>query len=180
MSQPSYGRGDLAALLSIVARSIDERLRERLAGLGYDEVRPAHLALLLNLERAGVRGSELARRAEITKQSMGELVRDLERLDYVERRPDPADGRARLVQPTGRGLILIAHARQAMTEIEADAARRLGRERFTELKGSLALLTTPPDRIGVGVMAPDLARTKAGHEPVDTSTGTGPQGRVPV
>jgi DNA-binding MarR family transcriptional regulator len=180
MSQPSHGRGDLTALLSIVARSIDERLRDRLADLGYEDVRPAHLALLLNLERAGVRGSELARRAEITKQSMAELVRDLERLDYIERRPDPADGRARLVQPTGRGLILIAHARQALTEVDADAARRLGRERFTELRRSLALLARSPEGIGVGVMAPEATRPRAGREPVETPSGSGPGGRVPV
>jgi DNA-binding MarR family transcriptional regulator len=138
VTYPPRGRGDLAWQLSSLVRSIDGQLEHRLLRLGHDDVRPGHLALLLNLERAGARGSELARLAGITKQSMGELVRELERLDYVERRPDPRDGRARLVQPTGRGLILIAHLRQAMTEIEADAARRLGHERFTELRRALA------------------------------------------
>lgn len=142
MKQPSGRRGDLAGQLSILVRSIDARVHSRLLRLGYDDVRPGHLALLLNLDRGGARGSELARRAGVTKQSMGELVRDLERLDYIERRPDPRDGRARLVQPTGRGLILIAHARQAVSEIDADAARRLGRERFTELHRALADLAT--------------------------------------
>jgi len=76
----------------------------------------------------------------MTKQSMGELVRDLEAHDYVERRPDPRDGRARLVQPTGRGLMLIAHARQAVGEVEADAVRRLGPKRFAELRRALIVL----------------------------------------
>lgn len=138
MNQPPGRRRDLAGQLQGLVRSIDGRLHSRLLRLGYDDVRPGHLALLLILDRGGARSSELARRAAVTKQSMGELVRDLERLDYIERRPDPRDGRARLVQPTGRGLILIAHARQAISEIEADAARRLGPERFAELHRALA------------------------------------------
>ena len=86
----------------------------------------------------------------MTKQSMGELVRDLEAHDYVERQPDPRDGRARLVLPTGRGLMLIAHARQAVGEVEAEAVRRLGPKRFAELRRALILLaetdatTEPP------------------------------------
>jgi DNA-binding MarR family transcriptional regulator len=138
VKQPSSRRVDLGALLSELARAIEGRVQTRLLRLGYDDVRPGHLALLLNLDRGGARGSELARRAGVTKQSMGELVRELERLDYVERRPDPGDGRARVVQPTGRGLILIAHARQALTEIERDAAQRLGQERFAAFRRSLA------------------------------------------
>ena len=142
MSPRSNRRTDLAANLSAVLRTVDERVQTRILRLGYGDVRPGHLALLLNLDRTGAQSAELARRADMTKQSMAELVRDLEKLDYVERRPDPNDGRARLVQPTGRGLMLIAHARQAVAEVEADVARRLGRDRYVELQRSLVELAT--------------------------------------
>lgn len=134
-------RTDLAANLAGLLRSVDDDIQRRIERLGYGDVRPGHLAVLLNLDRSGAQSAELARRADITKQSMAELVRDLEKLDYVERRPDPDDGRARLVQPTGRGLMLIAHARQAVGEVESDAARRIGRDRYVELQRALVELT---------------------------------------
>lgn len=136
-------RGDLAEQLSNAARTVDGQVQSRLYRLGHDAVRPGHLALLLNLDRNGGRGADLARQAGMTKQSMGEVVRDLEAHDYVERQPDPRDGRARLVQPTGRGLMLIAHARQAVGEVEAEAVRRLGPKRFAELRRALILLAEP-------------------------------------
>jgi DNA-binding MarR family transcriptional regulator len=136
-------RNDLAGRLSRIARAIDGAVQGRLHRLGYDDVRPGHLTVLLDLERTGLRSAELARRAGMTRQSMGELVADLEALDYVERRPDPGDHRARLVVPTGRGLILSAHVRRAMAEVEARAARRLGRERYAELGLLLTELVEP-------------------------------------
>jgi DNA-binding MarR family transcriptional regulator len=119
---------------------MDGAVDRRLHRLGYDDVRPGHLAVLLDLGRDGARSTELARRAGMTRQSMGELVADLEARGYVERQPDPGDGRARIVLPTGRGLILMAQARRAVAEVEGDAARRLGRERFSQLGQTLAEL----------------------------------------
>ncbi|MDP9482013.1 MAG: MarR family transcriptional regulator [Chloroflexota bacterium] len=128
---------------------MDQAVGGHLQRLGYDDVRPGHLAVLLDLERSGVRSAELARRAGMTRQSMGELVAELEALDYVERRPDPGDKRARLVLPTGRGLILIAHARRAVAQVEADAARWLGRERYAQLEVLLTDLAVPePESVG--------------------------------
>ena len=134
MKSRTIRRTDLAANLAAALRTIDQRVQVRIDRLGYGDVRPGHLALLLNLDRTGAQSAELARRADMTKQSMAEIVRDLEQLDYVERRPDPNDGRARLVQPTGRGLMIIAHARQAIAEVEADTGRRIGRDRYVKKK----------------------------------------------
>ncbi len=142
MSPQAEHRGDLPAQLLAASRTIERQVQGRLLRLGYGGVRTGHLALLLNLERSGARATELAQRAGITKQSMGDLVRELERLDFVERRGDPRDGRAVLILPTGRGLMLIAHLRQAVGEVEAEAARRLGAPRFTELRGALAALAS--------------------------------------
>ena len=67
--------------------------------------------VLQYLDDAGTRVSVLAERAQITKQSMAELVAHLERHGYVERVPDPADGRAKLVRATDRGRAVFAVAR---------------------------------------------------------------------
>ena len=137
MSPRPEHRGDLAGQLSEAAAAIERQVQTRLVELGHGGVRPGHLVLVLNLQRGGERSSELARQAGITKQSMGELVRELEALDYVERRSDPRDGRALIVLPTGRGLMLSAHARQAVAEVEADFARRLGPKRYGDLRRAL-------------------------------------------
>lgn len=86
------------------------------------------------LDDGGTRVSVLAERAQMTKQSMAELVLHLERLDYVERVPDPSDGRAKLVRATERGGELYAIARDVVAEIEADWTRRLGRAKMRRLR----------------------------------------------
>ncbi len=156
MSPRAEHRGDLPAQLLAASRTIERQVQGRLLRLGYGDVRTGHLALLLNLERSGARATELAHRAGITKQSMGDLVRELELLDFVERRDDPRDGRAVLILPTGRGLMLIAHLRQAIAEVEAEAARRLGPRRYTELRRALAGLASAEEmegRPGIGLRA---------------------------
>lgn len=69
-----------------------------------------------NIDPAGSRLTELAARARMTHQSMGEAVSALEDRGYLERRPDPCDGRARLVCLTSEGRRL---ARRAVREINA-------------------------------------------------------------
>jgi DNA-binding MarR family transcriptional regulator len=81
--------------------------------------------------------SVLAERAQITKQSMAELVAHLERHGYVERAVDPSDRRAKLVRATPRGDEVYAIAREFVIELEADWAKRLGKAKIRELRGLL-------------------------------------------
>jgi DNA-binding MarR family transcriptional regulator len=74
----------------------------------------------------------------MTKQSMGELVDHLERRGYVERRPDPRDGRAKIVVFTEKGRRGIEAAAERIAEIEGELGRWMGDERLEELTGSLA------------------------------------------
>jgi DNA-binding MarR family transcriptional regulator len=86
------------------------------------------------LDDTGTRVSVLAERAQITKQSMAELVVHLERLGYIERVPDPSDRRAKLVRATPRGKQLYAIARDVVAEIEADWTKRLGKAKMRQLR----------------------------------------------
>jgi DNA-binding MarR family transcriptional regulator len=115
-------------------RLASAELHERFARSGHPEVRPPHGNVFQFLDSEGTRVSELADRAQITKQSMAELVAHLERHGYVERVPDPADGRAKLVRATARGQQVYAIARRFVAETEADWARRIGKERIRELR----------------------------------------------
>jgi DNA-binding MarR family transcriptional regulator len=84
--------------------------------------------------------SVLAERAQMTKQSMAELVRHLEAHGYVERVPDPHDRRAKLVQVTDRGSAVFAIVREFVIEMEEWLNADLGRSRMSRLRDDLEAL----------------------------------------
>jgi DNA-binding MarR family transcriptional regulator len=128
---------NLAILLREPFVVLSDRLIERLAASGHPQVRYAHGAVFQYLDDAGTRVSVLAGRARMTKQSMAELVAHLERHGYVERVPDPADGRAKLVRATARGREVFAIARELVAETDARLDAELGPARVRELRGLL-------------------------------------------
>ena len=91
-------------------------------------------ALLPHLDAGGTRTTVLAERVGMTKQGMGQLVGELERQGFLRRAPDPADGRAALVQFTEAGLTLLDDAIAVTQEMDAGYEALLGGERFAELK----------------------------------------------
>jgi DNA-binding MarR family transcriptional regulator len=125
---------NLAILLREPFRAGTERLHRRFAERGHPDIRPPHGNVMQFLDDGGTRVSVLAERAQMTKQSMAELVAHLERLGYVERVPDPSDRRAKLVRPTPRGKQLYAIARDVVAEIEADWTRMLGKTKMRQLR----------------------------------------------
>ncbi len=128
---------NLAILLREPFVVLSDRLIERLAARGHPEVRYAHGAVFQYLDDAGTRVSVLAARARIAKQSMAELVAHLERHGYVERIPDPGDGRAKLVRATARGREVFAIARELVAEMDARLDAALGPARVRELRALL-------------------------------------------
>jgi DNA-binding MarR family transcriptional regulator len=105
-----------------------------LSALGHGEVRFAHGNVLQFLDDAGTRVSVLAERAQMTKQSMAQLVAHLEQHDYVERVPDPADGRAKLVRATARGREVYAIVRELIAELDARLDERMGAAKVAQLR----------------------------------------------
>jgi DNA-binding MarR family transcriptional regulator len=93
--------------------------------------------LLQQLHPEGLRVTELASLAQMTKQSMGALVDYLEELGYIERVADPSDGRAWLIRLTPRGREVEQVARAAIAELETEWAQYLGNERFATLYSAL-------------------------------------------
>jgi DNA-binding MarR family transcriptional regulator len=65
------------------------------------------------------------------------MLGELERLDYLERRPDPDDLRSKRVALTRRGTAAVRVIREAVAEVETDWAERLGPERFAQLRNLL-------------------------------------------
>jgi DNA-binding MarR family transcriptional regulator len=125
---------NLAILLREPFRAGTELLHRRFAERGHPEIRPPHGNVMQYLDDGGTRVSALAERAQMTKQSMAELVAHLERLGYVERVPDPSDRRAKLVRATPRGKQLYAIAREVVAEIEAEWTKQLGKAKMRRLR----------------------------------------------
>jgi DNA-binding MarR family transcriptional regulator len=117
--------------------ALNDRVIARLAERGHGAVRPAHGAVFQYLDDTGTTVSQLAERAQMTKQAMAELVRHLEAHGYVVRVPDPTDRRAKLVLPTARGREVVAVAQELVPELEARIERVLGAERLRQLHDDL-------------------------------------------
>ena len=128
----------IGALVSIVSLELRQRVAAALAAEAvFDDYRPTHQAVFQWLGPEGDRVSDLAQRAGMTRQSMAELVDHLEARGYVERVPDPSDGRAVLVRRTDRGWMVNRTARRVVEETQSEWARALGREEFDQLLGHL-------------------------------------------
>jgi DNA-binding MarR family transcriptional regulator len=138
MSNPPL---NLGRLLREPFHEMTEHIHARLAEQGHPHIRVAHGNVFQFLDDDGTRVSVLAERAQMTKQSMGELVAHLESHGYVERVPDPSDGRAKLVRPTASGQAVYPLAVQAIAEVEARWAERIGEAKLRRLRGLLEELS---------------------------------------
>ncbi|AUX38211.1 MULTISPECIES: MarR family winged helix-turn-helix transcriptional regulator [Sorangium] len=133
-------RASLGQLLLRSARLLDERAMARIARRGAPGVRRAHTALMPYIDLEGTRLTDLAERARVTKQAVGQLVEELEAMGVVERTPDPEDRRAKRVRFTPHGLKALLHGLGVLTELEEELTRKLGEKQMAALKKGLAAL----------------------------------------
>lgn len=130
----------LGRLLLRAARAFGASVSARLQARGHRHVRMSHATLLLNLELGGARIGVLAARAGMTKQAMGQLVRELEQLGYLERRSDPDDRRATLVQLTPVGWRVVLDLQEVISELEAEFQDHIGYTAMRQLQNNLGAL----------------------------------------
>jgi DNA-binding MarR family transcriptional regulator len=134
-------RDDLGFLLAKATQRWNELLTEHFATAGYGDISPSYGSILLPLyEEDGLRMGELARRARLSKQSMTEMIRRLERDGLVERRPDPADGRASLIYLTPRSRRFEPIAASTLRELDQIVRKRLSARHVAELRSALTKL----------------------------------------
>lgn len=141
-------RVDLGVALFIPYRYMEDRIFRAIQKAGFDDWTLTQVRVFQRIAPAGSRLTDLADQAQMSKQSAGVLVDQLERLGYVRRVPDPSDGRARLITMEERGRraaeVAIATSDQIMSEWTA----YLGTRNFTLLHQILEQLREITDSYG--------------------------------
>ena len=150
-----FGRRNIGVLLQQLSRDFERRVRDYLRARGHTELLPSHQVVFASLGREGTRLTVLAQHAGMTKQAMGQIVDDLEHLGYVERTPDPEDGRAKIVRFTPAGLDFVCDAAEVLDQTWREYADLLGDAELEQLKHSLVELLRGVRR--------DLPATAAAH-----------------
>ena len=119
---------DFGILLGLAYQDFVVELRAAIAADGFSDTGRSDGAVFRTLAARAMTVSDLATRLSITKQGAAQIIDDMERRGYVERRPDPTDGRARLLYLSARGAAALASARRFHQRFERRLARRHGRE----------------------------------------------------
>lgn len=123
----------IGQLLVRLLREFRDDLAAPRAEAGYGDVREPHFQIFGNIRMGGIRLTELADRAQLSLAATSELVNDLADLGYLTRRPDPADGRAKLIDLTRRGRELMADAGSRVADIEHRWSALTGERNFTQM-----------------------------------------------
>jgi DNA-binding MarR family transcriptional regulator len=128
-------------LLRTAYNVLSAAIYRAVAQTGAADMRPAHgNAMEMLAIQDGLRLTDIAARAGMAPQSMGELVDDLVSRGYLERREDPADRRAKRIYLTGKGHATAAASKVAVRQVEAKISEILGAPQYQQMRRDLAAL----------------------------------------
>jgi DNA-binding MarR family transcriptional regulator len=125
-------------LLVAATRTVNRRITNELHRRGYEHTRPGHSALLANLDFNGSSVTEIAERAQISKQAMARLAVELEDMGLITREPSETDRRALMLRFTRIGKVLVRTSVAIVDELERELARKVGARALSMLKRTLS------------------------------------------
>jgi DNA-binding MarR family transcriptional regulator len=133
----AFGPPLIGALLRFPLEAVQRAMLSHLHESGFEDFDAAYLPVFQYPGPQGLRPSDLAARIRVSKQALNYLLGELERLGYLERRPDPDDLRSKRIVLTSRGTAAVGVIRDAVAETESSWEGQLGPERFAELRALL-------------------------------------------
>lgn len=139
VDEEAWRHHNIGRALNNALSRFERRVLEILSENGYNEVRYSYFNLTRNLDLTGTITTELARRAEMSKQAMGEIVEHCEKLGLVERVRDTRDARAKIVKFTEAGLTWMKAFRVALSQAEQEMRDELGYLRIDAIASALAV-----------------------------------------
>lgn len=114
-------------VLHLMAHNIDVPLAlSNLAARA--QITAAHVHITRHLDLPGTRLTDLAQKAGMSKQAMGDLVTQCDAWDLVRREADPLDARARRIVFTDTGLLWLEAFRRAVAQAESEFRAQVGDE----------------------------------------------------
>jgi DNA-binding MarR family transcriptional regulator len=145
----------LPGLLDLTAEAMLAEFRKELEQTKYGDIRPTH-GCVFRFVRAneGMRLTDIAALAGMTKQTIGEIIDELGEKGYVERVPDPQDGRAKLIQLTEKGIEAQRTGRKLFAKVEARWAKRYGEKRIADMREILEEIVAAEVPYAVPELAP--------------------------
>lgn len=135
--QGDWRHSNIGRLMNNAIFRFEKRVFELLSEAGHSSTRQSHLHLTRNLDTEGTRITELAKRAQMTKQAMGDLVRECEALGLVARTPDPTDARAKIVIFTPAGLKWLDSFKSAVEQAEREMRAVVGTKQVGQIAAVL-------------------------------------------
>jgi DNA-binding MarR family transcriptional regulator len=151
MSRPE--QSPLIALVHRANRELQADMVAHARRAGFPGAKPSHNAVFGTLPVEGARSADLAARAGVTRQSMGEVIRELVDLGVLEMGPDPADRRAKWVTYTEAGLRQALDGRDHIAQFEERMVKALGGEGYEQLRHGLDVIVAVLEDDG-----PDVSR----------------------
>jgi DNA-binding MarR family transcriptional regulator len=160
-SSASLGR-DLRALLHVPQHDLQAQLASRLERLGFPALRAAQVQLLSAIGSqvgdTGVRLSDLVSELSLAKQTVGDLLDELEEMRMVERFPDPDHGVIKRVRLGPKGKVWAAEVKRVSAATEQRWAHRLGSKKMRSLRALLEELAATVEDRGVARRTPARKR----------------------
>jgi DNA-binding MarR family transcriptional regulator len=147
-SGTAWRHANIGRLLNNAVRRFEARVLELMSAGGHGKTRIAHVSLTRNLDVEGTRLTELARRASMSKQAMGELVDQCAELGLVDRAADPNDRRARIIRFTPAGLAWLDAFRDAVDVAEQEMRTKLGKATMDAILKGLTTYGAKLKRLG--------------------------------
>lgn len=129
-----FGPALIGALLRMPWEAVQRHMLERLHERGFDDFDAAYLTVFRYPGPQGARPTDVAARVGVSKQALNYLLRELERLRYLELEPHLDDLRSKRIVLTERGVAAVGVIREAVGEVEAAWAEQLGPKRFVQLR----------------------------------------------
>lgn len=162
MSRPELPSPDYVPLIAVVHRlnkALQLDMVRAAHRMGFTGLKNSHNAVFATLDAEGGRAADMAVQMGITRQSMGEIIREMVELGIVEMKPDPADRRAKLVTWTEHGLMVARTGYTHILDVEDLFEKELGEEQFAAFRDALVRMariidqdpwaTTPAEGIGL-------------------------------
>jgi len=130
-------RTAIGRLLLMARRDFVKRVASRSREIGLEEFPDNLITLIPYIETEGTRSTDLAHRAGISKQAVAKTIKICEILGFLERAPDPVDGRATLIRLSPRGLEMLVGMHRAIRDVNRDYENLLGKDGMANFRSAL-------------------------------------------